>query len=51
MGGSPAARHDPTARWSRRVAWLLALWASSVAALALVAWLVHAFMGWAGLVR
>jgi hypothetical protein len=48
---SQASPPDPPARWSRRVAWLLALWTASVAALALVAWLLNAAMNWAGLVR
>jgi hypothetical protein len=37
--------------WGRRVAWLVALWAASVAALALVAWLLKEVMAWAGFVR
>jgi hypothetical protein len=48
---SPAPPREAPPRWSRRVAWLVALWAAGVAALALVAWLVHAVMGWAGWVR
>jgi hypothetical protein len=35
--------------WLRRVAWLVVLWASSVAALAVVAWLLRLFMTAAGL--
>lgn len=42
---------EPAARWSRRLGWMLALWSASVAALALVAWLLNGLMGWAGLVR
>ncbi len=35
--------------WARRVAWLLALWASGVAALAVVAAILKLFMRAAGL--
>jgi len=35
--------------WLRRVAWLLGIWAASVAALALVAYLLRLFMTAAGL--
>jgi len=51
MGASPATSREAPARWSRRLAWLVALWAASVAALAAAAWLLHAAMGWAGLTR
>ena len=51
MRMSGARSGDPPVRWSRRIAWLVALWAASVGALALVAWLLGAAMNWAGLVR
>ena len=48
-----AARCDPPAPrgWWRRVAWLVALWAASVAALGVVAYAFRAIMGWVGLTR
>lgn len=38
-----------TGTWSTRVLWLLAIWAGSVATLAVVAWLLRLFMHWAGM--
>lgn len=42
-------RGGTRAMWLRRAAWLLAIWAASVAALALVAYLLRLFMTAAGL--
>lgn len=39
----------PRAHWLRRIGWLVLLWAGSVAALGLVAWLIRQFMNAAGL--
>lgn len=39
----------PRAHWLRRIGWLVLLWAVSVAALGLVAWLIRQFMNAAGL--
>lgn len=36
-------------RWTTRVVWLVAIWAASVAVLALVAYALRFVMGWAGL--
>jgi len=36
-------------RWLYRVAWLVAIWAASVAALAAAAWALRLLMGWAGM--
>mgnify|MGYP003581088131 CR=1 FL=1 len=46
-----AARQEPVdrPRWSRRIAWLLAIWILSVAALALVAFTIKGIMRLAGL--
>ena len=35
--------------WGKRLLWLLAIWAASVAALGLVAFLLRGIMGWVGL--
>jgi hypothetical protein len=41
--------HDEP-RWWRRVGWLLLIWAGSVAALGIVAWLFRVLMRAAGMV-
>ena len=41
------ARHG----WLHRAAWLVAIWAASVAALAVVAYAFRFIMGWIGLTR
>ena len=46
--GGPAAGSGST-RWGRRLAWLVGLWVAGVAVLGLAAWLLKAFMRWAGL--
>ena len=46
--GGPAADSGST-RWGRRLAWLVGLWVAGVAVLGLAAWLLKAFMRWAGL--
>jgi len=38
-------------RWTTRVLWLIAIWAASVAVLALAAYALRFVMGWAGLTR
>ena len=38
-------------RWTTRVVWLIAIWAASVAVLALAAYALRFVMGWAGLTR
>jgi len=38
-------------RWVRRMLWLLAIWAASVAVLGLVAWALRLLMGLAGMTR
>ena len=45
-GGAPDVAPP---NWWRRVAWLLAIWAASVAALGVVAWLLKGVMRWVGL--
>ena len=35
--------------WAKRVAWMLALWAGSVGALAVLAYLLRVLMTWAGM--
>jgi hypothetical protein len=40
-----------TTGWLRRVAWLVAIWGASVAALGVVAYVFRILMGWAGLTR
>lgn len=40
---------SPRKPWATRVLWLVAIWAASVAALGLVAFLLRGVMGWAGL--
>ncbi|MCE7031283.1 DUF2474 domain-containing protein [Lysobacter sp. GX 14042] len=37
------------AYWLRRVGWLVLLWAASVAALGVIAWLIRQFMAAAGM--
>lgn len=46
--GGPVADSGPT-RWGRRLAWMVGLWAAGVAVLGVAAWLLKAFMRWAGL--
>lgn len=46
LADTPAPR-----AWWRRVAWLVAIWAASVAALGVVAYAFRAIMGWVGLTR
>lgn len=41
----------PPPRWLRRVAWLVAIWCASVAALGVVAYAFRGIMGWVGLTR
>ena len=36
-------------RWLRRLAWLVAIWCASVAALGVVAYAFRGIMGWVGL--
>jgi hypothetical protein len=40
---------DPDSGWLRRIGWLLLIWCASVAALALVAWLIRLAMRGAGM--
>ena len=47
MGRDPQAA--ASARWGRRIAWLVGLWAAGVALLTLASWLLKGFMRWAGL--
>jgi hypothetical protein len=47
--GDPRAAHP--SRWTRRLAWLVGIWAASVAVLAIVAYGLRIAMGWAGLTR
>lgn len=44
-----AARQQAPASWPKRVGWLVLIWAASVAALGVVAWLFRFLMGLAGL--
>ncbi len=44
------AARNATPLWLRRTAWLLLIWATSVAALGVVAGLLRWVMGWAGMV-
>lgn len=39
----------PRGLWLRRIGWLVLLWAASVVALGLVAWLIRQFMTAAGM--
>jgi hypothetical protein len=38
-------------RWTTRIVWLVAIWAASIAVLAVVAYALRFVMGWAGLTR
>lgn len=44
-----APREAPPRPFLVRLGWLVAIWAASVAALGVVAWLLRQVMGWAGL--
>jgi len=39
----------PRGTWLRRIGWLVLLWAASVLALGVVAWLIRQFMAAAGM--
>src|SRR5690606_18699105 len=51
--GVPLMRAPATSRsrWVRRMLWLLAIWAASVAVLGLAAWVLRLVMGLAGMTR
>ena len=47
----PHGDGDARYRWLRRIAWLVAIWCASVAALGVVAFAFRGIMGWVGLTR
>lgn len=40
---------EPGSSWPRRIAWLVGIWAASIGALAIAAYLLRILMNWVGM--